>query len=72
MERVLSDLAWHVEYKKTKREQAFKVYFFNERWSLRKGLSLLRLNLTRENKLVADADSFRHFSLCKKTIRTFQ
>ena len=71
-ERVLADLAWYVEHKKERREQAFKVYFFNERWGMRKGMSMLQLNLAQARLNGEAADRFNRIGLYKKVIKALQ
>ena len=47
---IFAALVQNVESKRLKREKAFKVYFFSERWSIKKGWQLIVANvaLTRE------------------------
>ena len=61
-------LMQNVENKRQKREKAFKVYFFNERWSILKGWSLLVRNVVLAREMTQSAGKFRSFHLHKKVI----
>jgi len=56
---VMADFTWYVQYKKEKRDKAFKVYFFTEEWNQKKAFNYFRQNLRRAREMDDESYKFR-------------